>query len=669
LNVIRTTRGIVAVSVLLGVAASPGSSAPRERARANAAEAAALQAAETGASGKQGPWHVAAEATAIFPLTGRKVQEFKLAGLKGNVLDVALDENLTVVDFGALRSAERASETERYGALEPALFERMQQFPNTPQPVIAWLTENPASQLRRPDLHAEGISVERVDQLYQRVEAARTARVSGLIAPLLERLRRIDPQARQVGTSPAIAFRATAEALATLARQSPIARIYLERQAVPETGEVAKETTGITTLQLGNLKGDGVRIALTEAAGRAEANSLLLSPVTQDGINVCAAADDHTTEVASIVKGRRVRVFGVTAGLEGAAPNADLLVGGSCSTNSVELEAASSRAVTWGARAISMSWGLDTQLMTGLTDRFYDDVVFNQWRTVIKSAGNRGCQIPGDATSGPGSGMTTSPGLGYNVITVGGFDDHDTPTWADDTMYVCSSFANPISTHGDREKPEVVAPTVNLTVTKTGPANLDTVSGTSGASPLVLSGAAIMIQSKSMLAVWPEIIRATLMATATHNIEGDRRLSDKDGAGGVNFAEAVSLLGDPKRAGGQWYACDGSTASPLIITTLTAGPRTRQRVVISWDTDPSYSNYSNEPSADIDLEITDPQGRVVAASRSFDDTDEIVDFDTFLPGTFTARAVKFRCDLPTWLGWAWHTTPMLIKDTKRPPKP
>ena len=128
MNVIRTTRGIVAVSVLLGVAASPGSSAPLDRAPANAAEAAALLAAKTGASGKRGPWQVVAEATAIFPLTGRKAQEFKLAGPKGDVLDVALDEKLAVVDLGALRSAERASETERYGALEPALFERMQQF-------------------------------------------------------------------------------------------------------------------------------------------------------------------------------------------------------------------------------------------------------------------------------------------------------------------------------------------------------------------------------------------------------------------------------------------------------------------------------------------------------------------------------------------------------------
>jgi hypothetical protein len=96
----------------------------------------------------------------------------------------------------------------------------------------------------------------------------------------------------------------------------------------------------------------------------------------------------------------------------------------------------------------------------------------------------------------------------------------------------------------------------------------------------------------------------------------------------------------------------------LPLATLSVGPRTRQRIVLSWDTDPSYESYPDQPSADIDLEIVDPQGHVIAASRSFDGTNEIVDFNTFLPATLTLRAAKFRCDLSTWLGWAWHTTPM-----------
>ena len=605
---------------------------------------------------------VVATARASFPGLGRTILEFKIRDAGGRLYGIGVDENLQAVDPRQLVADERAKNKD---ALDRALAERLEHFPSLKQRVLVWAVDRASNRARdqamRPPLHGERWTAEQVDSAYARIEGERITSLTKQMAPLLERLRRVDPEARAVPASPIVGMTADAEALAKLAQDPDIDRIYLDEQNVAETGEVAKITTGIATLHLGGVKGGGVRIALTEVEGRVEPASLLLNTIIQDPANVCATPSDHTTEVASIVKGRRITLFGTTAGLEGAAPNVELRVGGSCSNNSVELMDASSRAATWGARAISMSWGHDTQLVANGTDRFYDDMTFNRWRTVVKSAGNRGCSTPGEPLSGPGNGTTTTPGLGFNVITVGGFDDHDTPTWSDDSIYVCTSFANPVSTHSDREKPELSAPAVNLTVTTVGPANMTIVSGTSGASPLVVSAVALLIERNARLAIWPEITRAVLMATATHNIEGSSRLSDIDGAGGLNAGEAMSLAQDVQRTGGKWYTCDGSTLSPLDLVTLTVGRQTRQRVVISWDTDPSYSNYANEPSADIDLEVVDPQGRVVAASRSFDGTNEIVEFDSPLAGTFTVRAVKFRCNLSTWLGWAWHTTPLRLR--------
>ena len=64
--------------------------------------------------------------------------------------------------------------------------------------------------------------------------------------------------------------------------------------------------------------------------------------------------------------------------------------------------------------------------------------------------------------------------LGWNVITVGAIEDYDTLLWDDDEMAAWSSWADPQSTHGDREKPEVVAvgahrygEVYNLTMTTT----------------------------------------------------------------------------------------------------------------------------------------------------------------------------------------------------------
>ena len=77
-----------------------------------------------------------------------------------------------------------------------------------------------------------------------------------------------------------------------------------------------------------------------------------------------------------------------------------------------------------GARArINLSWGSDTNLVTGGGDRFFDEMVHNRWRTIVKSAGNRNCGNTGGPGGTPDADVT-SPGLAYNVITVGGLDDH-----------------------------------------------------------------------------------------------------------------------------------------------------------------------------------------------------------------------------------------------------
>jgi hypothetical protein len=120
------------------------------------------------------------------------------------------------------------------------------------------------------------------------------------------------------------------------------------------------------------------------------------------------------------------------------------------------MQNATTRGLRWGARIVTLSWGQASNSRLGDVDRVYDDVVLNQWRTVTKSAGNTTpaaarCQAPLDGT-------ITAPGGAYNVITVGGFDDHNTAVWSDDTVDECSSTINPISTHNDREKPDIAAP-------------------------------------------------------------------------------------------------------------------------------------------------------------------------------------------------------------------
>jgi hypothetical protein len=81
----------------------------------------------------------------------------------------------------------------------------------------------------------------------------------------------------------------------------------------------------------------------------------------------------------------------------------------------------------------------------------------------------------------------------------------------------------------------------------------------------------------------------------------------------------------------------------------------KTRVVIVWPQNPNYAYYSSKPSADLDLQVKNPSGSLVASSSSFDNTYEIVEFTPTVTGYYTIDVAKWRCDLaPNGIGWAWY---------------
>jgi len=295
---------------------------------------------------------------------------------------------------------------------------------------------------------------------------------------------------------------------------------------------------------------------------------------------------------------------------------------------------------------LNLSWGSDPNLIPSANDRFYDDYVLNNWVTVVKSAGNLG----------QGNGNVTSPGLAYNIITVGNYDHRDTNVWTDDVMSPSSSFRDPISTNGDREKPEITAPGTGIqSTTTTSPWIGNIGSGTSFAAPQVTGGAALLMQVEPALRVWPEGVKAILMAGALNNIEGATRLSENDGAGGIDLFASYAMAegSDYANWGGHYYSCSGIQLMDVATMNLTAGERTR--VAIAWSTSDDYADYTNRPDADLDLRIIGPAGEWVTSSASYDNTYEIVEFTPTTSGVYSLKVNKFRCDhVSRWLGWAWH---------------
>jgi hypothetical protein len=324
---------------------------------------------------------------------------------------------------------------------------------------------------------------------------------------------------------------------------------------------------------------------------------------------------------------------------QGFAPAARLSVGSWCATG--DNRASADRTADWGARVITNSYWTDATGGVTADDRHADGLVHNRWRLFVKSAGNRG----------GGDNRITSPGNGYNVLAVGNVNLNGTPARADDTMAPSSSFADPTSTMGDRQKPEVSAPGTNIQMLSNGfPWPGQTATGTSFAAPMVAGTAARLIQRKPFLGVWPEQLRAILMASAVNNIEGATRLSDVDGAGMIAANTAVRIL-DDNRHGGTHVDCNTFGRSQVMSTTQLQADQPL-RAAISWTTDPSAVDYAARPSADLDLEVRGPSRSFF--SSSFDNTSEIVDFRAPVAGTYEIRVNNFRCARSTFVGWA-HT--------------
>lgn len=267
--------------------------------------------------------------------------------------------------------------------------------------------------------------------------------------------------------------------------------------------------------------------------------------------------------------------------------------------------------------------------------------------------------VAGNSSCSPGIGNVRSPGKGYNVITVGGFDDRNTVSRADDGMYNCSGWQGPNSLSGDREKPEIVAPAQDIQTTKaTGPTWFIRGSGTSLAAPHVTGTVAYMIWRDTRLATRPKEVKAIMIASSA--IDVSMGSTDLDGAGAISTLWADDVTRDSFGAWGR-IPYDCTYPQDYLATTLPglqAGLRTRFAIV--WNADPYHFEYNNRPSFNLDLIVKDPTGAVMAPGfgDSADNTYEWIEFITPVSGTYSLYLHREHCNSPTgriaYAYWQFH---------------
>lgn len=579
-------------------------------------------------------------ATVNYPLQGLTTYQFKGTNTKGDLAGVTLDANIKELSADALNSTEDSLRVQRNGRASAALLEALAKTPEDQELSIS-LWASPAAGMgegvARPAAGA-ALTPDEVDRFYLQQESFLKQSAAAATSPLVQKLAALGVQAQADEVTPLVHVSLKPALIRDVVRWSEVLEADVAA-AYESFLNVSRATIEADLVHNMGITGAGVRKAAIEVGGRLLPGNPWLTGVTQSIGGTCPNV--HANAVAGVIASTNTVHRGISPG--------SLFVGGDCFGFSPGLQNATNVARgSFNARAFNLSWGNQGGSYPGAMDRFYDALVQNSWRTVVAAAGNSAAQV------------VASPARGYNVISVGNFNDLNTVLWPGDVMDPSSAWINPASTVGDREKPELAAPGTNVTTTSGTspwlftPAISGARYGTSLSAPHVTGVSAMMMHRNNSLTVWPEAVKSILMATAVHNVEGATVMSSRDGAGGIVATQADDVS---RYIDGSWGAIPYSCASPttMTLTTMPLWANRPARVVVAWDTNPNYGSYAVRPSADIDMTILSPTNTYVAGSLSWDNTHEIVEFTPPVAGTYTLRINKYRCDLtPMWLGWAWY---------------
>ena len=119
-------------------------------------------------------------------------------------------------------------------------------------------------------------------------------------------------------------------------------------------------------------------------------------------------------------------------------------------------------------------------------------------------------------------------GKGYNFFGVANVLNDGDCNRCNDVISPSSSWKNPTSPHSDREVPEIAAPGSRHALLGSS------FGGTSCATPVAASIAAVLMSHNPSLKIWPEAIRAILLATANYQLaDGANWSKSLDGKDGI----------------------------------------------------------------------------------------------------------------------------------------
>lgn len=581
--------------------------------------------------------------------------------------------------------AEQNAHAAKYGKLDPPLYERLQAMRDEETIAVAiWAVEASGEDSTRaaqeevaqlyPEaakaLQEQGVAwaVEDPDlrlEIKARYAEILTARSGQQVQPIVGWLQERGYAVQELPGAPIVTATLAKKDILTLADLPNVASIQFAGGAAEPSSDISVPSSRIPTVWSRGFTGAGVRLGVIEGGK--------INGTARGCLNVIATRDNgqpdslHKSRVAAIAACNNTALPGVASGVQ--------MLDASYPTSASMTEAAFG--LQWAvvqnlADVTNHSESWESVTAPQYLDRYYDHLVRAYDFTALVAAGN--------TTASNGINVAT-PGKGWNVIGVGNVDDRNSAVWSgtgsgqDDIINSTSSWVNPST---GIEKPELAAPgtNINTVITPEG-------SGTSYAAPQVAGVAALLMQRASALKNFPSAVKAILMASAVHNVEGTRQLSDKDGAGAIDAALADSIA----QVQGGTSACSISCWWNIAIQDNNAGqPETylpvggslyryftatrgeRIRVVISWMSAATSDGAQDDLRTNLDLKIKRPDNSVIASSVSSVNSYEIVEFVADATGQYAIWVERFATAWPentNKLGIAWSKQATYLPDVRR----
>lgn len=570
------------------------------------------------------------ERTFELPHLGRVVVDRRAVEPDGSVTRVAYDERGVAHDgawLDALRAADHAGATAARGKLAASLAAHLDdRGPRGVTDVAVWLVDPLAGvdfpgRLRAvaaglpPEQVPAAIHSARVDNL--NTKAAAYAALTGAFAADAVALGAAN--LFESRSTPVVFLRAEAATIRALALDPRVDEVY---RAMPEwahEGDHAQGTLRTPTAKaLGaSAAGSPVRVLVNDT-GHVEGTNPYLPPILE--VNA-GSPGSHGTSVAGNIANHHPIHAAAAAGL----PQLLSAMG----TGDVTAPQLWEQALPLGVDFGNCSWWNFQKGAIEFLDRWFDATIRDLGVMMFKSNGNQG------NTTAP---YGTTPGNGFNVTCSGAYTDNDNDDWFDDAMASSSSYWNPVEGH---DKPEVASPGTCVTTTTVG--GLTTCfGGTSSASPLTAGVATLLASGRPLLLAEMTTVKALLMVSAWHNVEGAATLSERDGAGGIHAAAAWAAARD-----GQWWhdVVDASDFGGNVLDVsvdLAEGDETR--VIALWFSNPDTALSTDVLEMDLDLAVIGPGGAVHAASASAVNPFELASFVPPVAGTYTLRLTRQRFD-------------------------